>query len=137
MDMYHPVVLFKFSTKRGASPLLSASRRGRSGYCWRRVKKKPGGQRGIKPVRHSVSPRDPDRKDGRKEAASDRSVRSPPLSLFSPAHRRTGTVRRGSLGGLWHGENAPSLTFIMLALAKRHIQNVGGLRSTKEARRAL
>ncbi|MEQ2192511.1 hypothetical protein XENOCAPTIV_012776, partial [Xenoophorus captivus] len=39
MDIYHPVVLFKFSTKRRLSPVLSPpSYRSRSIYCCRRCR---------------------------------------------------------------------------------------------------
>lgn len=42
MDIYHPVVLFKFSTKRGAAPLLSRL------FVERR--KKSRAQRDVRPV---------------------------------------------------------------------------------------
>uniref|UniRef100_A0AAV2J0F3 Uncharacterized protein n=1 Tax=Knipowitschia caucasica TaxID=637954 RepID=A0AAV2J0F3_KNICA len=55
MDIYHPVVLFKFSTKRGAAPLLSRL------FVERR--KKSRAQRDVRPVA-AVCPRAPRREDG-------------------------------------------------------------------------
>lgn len=58
MDIYHPVVLFKFCTKRGASPLLtphSALRRGRVLHCWeQRQKGGGGGEASSRSVSQSV-----------------------------------------------------------------------------------
>lgn len=68
MDIYHPVVLFKFSTKRGPSPLISPpSRRARPQRLLleQRKKKKPGGQRDIHPASQSVRETREGRMDGR------------------------------------------------------------------------
>lgn len=93
MDIYHPVVLFKFSTKRGPSPLLSPpSRRARPQRLLleERKKKRPGGQRDVQPARQPVSPTDPRRKD----EAGEEPAASPPLFLSPSNTARWGAFER-------------------------------------------
>ncbi|CAJ1070893.1 hypothetical protein EYF80_018992 [Xyrichtys novacula] len=111
MDIYHPVVLFKFSTKRGPSPLLSPPRAADAAFIVGR-KSHEGTQsereeereeeRG-KASRQSVSTREPRRKDGSKRGkAGVRSSPPAPQPLFV-------TIRRCCccwLEGIWSGENA-------------------------------
>lgn len=104
MDIYHPVVLFKFSTKRGPSPLLSPPRaadaafivgrkRGKEGTHSQREREREGG-------RHPGSQSAGESREGRMEARE--AGASPLLSSCSCScssasfrHRETPLARGG------------------------------------------
>jgi len=92
--MYHPVVLFKFSTKRGASPLLSASRP-------QRLLLEAGKEKARRAERHQASPplsqSERPGQEGWEEGSSVWPECTKPAA--QPLFTGTDSVRRGSLGG--------------------------------------